>query len=134
MKASELRIGNLVMIKNDLLPETNGKIYRVLGIEEKNDYEFEESTGVVSLCPINPDWRRYNQFDEFVEPIPLTKEWLLKFGFNERYKAFAKGDFTFIENSGMAYKLSIVDNMPKYVHQLQNLYFTLTGEELTLSE
>lgn len=134
MKASELRIGNLVMIKNDLLPETNGKIYRVLGIEEKNDYEFEESTGVVSLCPINPDWRRYNQFDEFVEPIPLTEEWLLKFGFKKRYKAFAKGDFTFIENSGMAYKLSIVDNMPKYVHQLQNLYFALTGEELTLSE
>lgn len=115
MKTSELRIGNYILY--------NGVKITVSGIFG-NTIRYDDS--------------KYHDSNsmgyEPYQPIPLTKEWLLKFGFNKRYKAFAKGDFTFIENSGMAYKLSIVDNMPKYVHQLQNLYFAMTGEELTLND
>ena len=89
------------------------------------------------------------------EPMPLTDEWLYKFGF----KYIDKGDNDYItytdpnhdyylqldvRNDG---KYSILDNDNSfndlrafsmvdisYVHQLQNLYFALTGEELTLNQ
>lgn len=137
MNANELRIGNLVKINNDLLPETKGQVYSVYGINERFDKEFPESKNVVSLRHKSHNARyvrTYSQFDEFIEPIPLTDEWLVKFGFEKSYKSFVKGDFTFITNHGLAYKLTIITNLPKYVHQLQNLYFALTGEELEIEK
>ena len=80
--------------------------------------------------------------NQIFKPIPLTEEWLLKFGFVER--AIGHNDFGMnvvyeiqnIEvihyNDGTFY-VSIFDNdiHLEYVNQLQNLYFALTGEELT---
>jgi hypothetical protein len=86
----------------------------------------------------------------WAEPIPLTEEWLLKFGFKEdKYKWFNKtydsqeevGLLSY-NMSSMRTAISYVDSEDsgfvgfklKYVHQLQNLYFALTGKELiTLS-
>ena len=78
------------------------------------------------------------------KPIPLTEEWLLKFGF------VYTDD---VENLNRDYKLQefeiqlhldvndfiCCNTIPnyvqiKYVHQLQNLYFDLTNEELTLNK
>lgn len=79
---------------------------------------------------------------EDISPIPLTKEWLLKFGFtfSESFKdhfykiiyeqslikvfPFRQGETICMVDSGHAIEC-------KYVHQLQNLYYALTGEELT---
>ena len=80
------------------------------------------------------------------KPIPLTEEWFLKFGFRRHWEDFyndviyikkVTDDYTEFEwgvypnelGSGIQIKNSI---KLKYVHQLQNLYFALTGEELTL--
>ncbi len=69
-------------------------------------------------------------------PIPLTEKWLEKFGFiNSGFRTYrleildidyiATTDvFLFCINDG---SISI-----KYVHQLQNLYFALVGEELKI--
>jgi len=56
---------------------------------------------------------------EVFQPIKITENWLLKFKF---------------DNNHWATKW-ILENMPiptgiEYVHQLQNLYFALTGTEL----
>jgi hypothetical protein len=73
------------------------------------------------------------------EPIPITKDWILNFGFkysfektvysirykfNKSYKVFK------IEYCGNG--LYLVNNIVyiKYVHQLQNIYFALTQNEL----
>jgi hypothetical protein len=104
MKASELRIGNYVYFEDKLL---------------KFDFEM--------------GWN----FD-YIKPIPLTEEWLLKFGFEK--------DGIYYENahlqlSKMTSKngydcyctdldFSIFMTELKHVHQLQNLYFALTNEEL----
>lgn len=72
-----------------------------------------------------------------IHPIPLTEEWLLKFGFVKvrDYPVFRLNGLQIEFNgfdsewgAGLLDKKTII----KYVHQLQNLYFALTGKELTI--
>jgi hypothetical protein len=72
------------------------------------------------------------------EPIPLTEEWLIKFGFETDKIMFWNGvmsmgyysdGFYYCPTSSIILKRGIEI---KYVHQLQNLYFALTGNELTI--
>lgn len=77
-----------------------------------------------------------------LQPIPLTEEILLKFGFYEIYKSefsirygienFDEIEFKWNKTFGwnFYYKTFCIEGI-KFVHQLQNLYFALTGEELT---
>lgn len=75
-------------------------------------------------------------------PIPLTEEWLLKFGFeiwdnDRRFKKFSKhGDVSFmsfrISKSGCVVRVAEGVSFKIYhVHQLQNLLFPF-GIELTI--
>jgi len=84
------------------------------------------------------------------DPIPLTEEWLLKFGFELKDKVnmgfikqinfphmknylYANSKFhtTALWDDKKQVEIFIM-NQAKYVHQLQNLYFALTNTELTL--
>ena len=112
MKASELRIGNLVDSPR--------------GIESISDAE--------SLQEIE-------SYPEKFKPIPLTEEWLLKFGFeidnglDKRYRKendHIEVGLRYIK-SIKVFKLGFIGTEIKYVHQLQNLYFALTGEELIIN-
>lgn len=108
MKATDLRIGNLVIDH--------------LGDEAQvSHFSFSVYDSIPSTMPSG---------------IPLTEEWLIKFGFvlyGGADKFADRDDFWQIENDehGGWYcdhlELSI-----KHVHQLQNLYFALTNEELTI--
>ena len=78
-----------------------------------------------------------------VNPIPLTKGWLLKFEFdffasNNIWQLNTELGFCIWGRIGNGLEV-FVDINPcgisiKYVHQLQNLYFALTGEELTIKQ
>jgi hypothetical protein len=126
LKASELRIGNLVeyYIEDSLDPR---KAWWEINIIDADDIKYLSE---------NSDCEDYR-------PIPLTEEWLEKFGFEE--------DETYIsdQNPFLDYlKDELRISMPyfifeygdnghphiKHVHQLQNLYFALTGEELTFNK
>ena len=75
-------------------------------------------------------------------PIKLTEEILLKCGFNYKDGEYIKGlwklvpDFPKEEVVGYGLFIKRLDwtrtneNSIKYLHQLQNLYFALTGKEL----
>ena len=80
--------------------------------------------------------------------IPLTEEWLVKFGFVKDKKhdnccdLELENDF-YLQGVGygkrnIKYEVILTDSndneltLVKHVHQLQNLYFALTGEELTI--
>lgn len=118
MKATDLRIGNF-------LQASNGSIRVVSEIGQKH------YTDLVGQSTLYRD----------AEPIPLTEEWLLKFGFDYRgynddgkiYRVGNKDD-VWIQSDDFGYFLQeykCLDRI-KYVHHLQNLYFALTGEELTI--
>jgi hypothetical protein len=85
---------------------------------------------------------------EELEPIPLTEEWLTRFGFNDDgFKQYefinwgikvkkdphAISESNWIVFHGFMNQFSELVSL-KHVHQLQNLYFALTGEELQTDE
>lgn len=123
MEAKELRIGNLVY--------TN----RAHGKGEK-----QKKTVEVNLHYL----RQIEDNCNYIKPIPLTEEWLLKFGFNkEPDKSFTKRDIAIFLDKRFSSNLFMQENQGdftwfsyeckiEYVHQVQNLYFALTGEELIL--
>jgi hypothetical protein len=125
MKASELRIGNYVW----------------------DDYSGEmivsailESSAIWLRKTIKYPSGEYLVKD--IKPIPLTEEWLLRFGFEKLKRAviaFGKRnlivEWLFERWTGRLYydaytSIQIIEI--QYVHQLQNLYFALTEEELTI--
>lgn len=131
MKANELMIGNYVYFHGDVEEINMVDGFGIIGREEQ------------PLCSI----------DEF-EPIPLTEEWLLKFSFlkDEEYLSIGRFDYKYCFKyrdwaNNWAFYIEYTDSgnpnddgikYPvafdiKYVHQLQNLYFALTGEELILN-
>ena len=118
MKANELRIGNLVEFGN-------GKITHVGDILSRTIYSKD---------------RKYIIDVNYAKPIQLTEEWLLKFGFVKWFYGWCLSDFCIQDNEDGSFILSInlgeyeAGNSFYYVHQLQNLYFALTGEELTIKE
>lgn len=67
-----------------------------------------------------------------IDPIDITREWIISFGFKPFCKDFSKrGIIIHTRKRGFVInkKIPII----KHVHQLQNLYFALTGEELTIT-
>jgi hypothetical protein len=58
-----------------------------------------------------------------IDPIPLTEDLLLKCGF---------ADYSDDGSKRIALIKDLEIKCPEYLHQLQNLYFALTGEELNV--
>jgi hypothetical protein len=122
MKANELRIGSWIYIPQI---KTNERI----GVIEENG-RFTTKGYKSSYSSI-----------ECLEPIPLTEEWLLKFGFEKNDNnqfILMEGSVDILFNKDLngwtCDGINFSINMTEHVHQLQNLYFALTGEELKLKE
>ena len=114
IKANELRIGNLVHRKR------TGRNTRVNNL----------SAGQINGTNV-----------EYFDSIELTYEILLQFGFkdgiikNDKYKfscIYCDGwNIEYIEHLNYGIGKMVQFNL-YYLHQLQNLYFALTGTELTI--
>jgi hypothetical protein len=140
MKANELRIGNLIK------GTANAKVTppTVYAVYTETFSDIDSGLGIF-------------------EPIPLTEEWLLKFGFKSindscGYRIeISKNDSKFWLTVFLSHDTdgsevwgcnhadltelepneSFCSSIPvniDYVHQLQNLYFALTGEELGIKK
>ncbi len=126
MDAKELRIGNYF--------QAWGKVVQVEGL--------------------TPTWIIYDKGTECyinnkeINPIPLTEEWLLKLGFEKNIGVFDNIYYSKKLNNDKYCDLSLISSNAscdlgvylfpydpyfvfESVHQLQNLYFALTGEGLT---
>lgn len=126
MKAEELRIGNIVGDYNG----DDSKWFKVTPTNIKVEQKANKQ-----------DFNRYR-------PIPISEEWLLKLGFthnrmdNLLWKSmpFNIGEIHYEKKSyGNVFVLYgssssvFVPNDIEYVHQLQNLYHSLTGKELEIT-
>ena len=146
MKASELRIGNLVY-RRFWNPEPNN---------ERHSFEFAEVCSISKEGAVNVSVGRVRLKLklEDVTPIPLTEELYLSLGFSKgssgwfRITYFSEEDADDVnvisvnvfsnrctvdvesEETRSAYTAKGI----QYVHQLQNLFFALAGEELKYSK
>jgi hypothetical protein len=115
MEASELRIGNVV------------STLRAIG--NYWSWTFISHEDIYSISCGNE-----NNF----KPTPLTEEWLLKFGFKKDFNGYYFGLLSFSITRNNEFMICVNDRPTETicysVHQLQNLYFALTGEELKQQE
>ena len=118
IKENELRIGNFYEWSDD---------------DEKDLYRIEDAYSLYEKSKI---------INELI-PVELTPEWLIKFGFKKidchRFKLKpSKFDwyytYSFHDNAFRfhVHNTIVCISVIFYVHQLQNLYFALIGEELEL--
>ncbi len=128
LRAEDLRCNNILLVDDG-----KGEPYQITikGINTINGgHVYDEDDSIHGL--------------DCLKPIPLTEEWLLKFGWvwNKETNTFEKypnGDarmhlsFRDVSKSYMMFnyvlKAKIADRI-YYVHQLQNLYYALTKKEL----
>lgn len=125
MEITELRIGNIIRhnVKDD---ETGG------------------------FCEPNEDKISEDDFNMFIldtsqlkksKPIKLNEKWLMRFGFYRCNNAFDKkvndeqifSVWNIPESKTFTLNEMVFNIEIRYVHQLQNIYFALTGTELVLS-
>lgn len=146
MNVKELRIGNI--IKSDEF-ESHAEVLAIYP---------SDSEGTYILIGLD-DCNIHHYSLEGCEAIPLTEEWLERLGFtkviyksthddfcdevcyeleNREFFMSYEEDFSmslFVDKKTHKDELGICPNYKdlRYVHQLQNLYFALTGEELELN-
>jgi hypothetical protein len=134
--AKELRIGNYL--------EIEGRFSPVLAIDNQREFTHSK-TKEFFKCAITVGeyddnglmWTTSGRWLKNFNPIPLTEQWLIDLGFTNCginklgidnftiHTPFPKleDDFVWFNNVNSA---MVIDS----VHQLQNLYFALTGKEL----
>ena len=137
MKASDLRIGNYVYYEHTthIVSGIHGnKVYSwwVKDGEPVIEYEAKDISGTQVENPYMDVVSQY-------EPIPLTEGLLKEFGFDMKDKNrldWVKGAFNLErsneDDSKFCFEVYSHYIPLDYIHQLQNLYFALTGEELKL--
>ncbi len=136
VNANELRIGNLLYFNANLFEGQKNKIVEIETINK------DFVTDTINKNTVIGGYENY-------QPILLDEEWLKKFGFNyfkhesplnAKLYADETWDFCVLKEDG-AYFYAEQENEDslyftvkwiRYVHQLQNLYFALTGEEIKL--
>jgi len=131
IQTNEIRIGNSVFYNGD-----KNEIGVVTEIKQSFD-------PIIQYVGINGRQDLYYQ-TKHIKPIPLTEEWLVKFGFykvesyvydievaHDKNISLNTNEIICFIGSGLNWE---VIKYPKYVHSLQNLYFELTGQELTLKQ
>jgi hypothetical protein len=110
MIIGELRIGNITNF---------GEVYQI----EKDCFYVADLDGT-----------SYKSTWADIQPVRLTEEWLVRFGF--KFKSYGYGEEEWKQWSLNGYSLNgfrcITSGVElEYVHTLQNLYFALENKELT---
>lgn len=117
MKANEIRIGNIFTV--------SGFPMYVEAIFKDTVYlNFEGNEGDV-----------WEENIKDLIPIPLTEEILNKAGFESHYHGFIRNERIFIEETLNGWNIGffgITMREIDYLHDLQNLIFALTGEEIKI--
>ena len=137
---NELRIGNLVSTNGKPMNTSDKGVYKVLAIDSRDS--FEELKGCVTITCDDPRYRDIGAWCQYLEPIPLTPELLEKYGFiydkeigyfvNNSLRISIKVGFFGTSKIGIYY-LHFFLIFCKYLHQLQNMYYAITGKELEIN-
>ncbi|MDO6389030.1 hypothetical protein Q4E40_02740 [Pontibacter sp. BT731] len=135
LKDTELRLGNILQMEDD--PEERVRVADIY-------------KGVVNVKPLHPNSFEHEYPLDYLQGVPITEEELTRMGFKKDNRTLwlvVNGGDYYIELDkvrGEWYpdycQCPEFSSVPEqrinlsaiqYMHQLQNLYYVLTGEELT---
>jgi len=119
----QFRIGNLI--------QSDGEVFAIDSVSRNPDNSVVISAGALHVYPAGL---------ELDLVIPLTPEWLERAGFKIT-QVYEQVNEWFLKPLSiqtdydiyMVTRIGVDDLELKYVHQLQNLYFALTGQELVFN-
>jgi len=135
VKVSEVRIGNFLLFD---FPNRGKVQYK----SERINNDFDGFRSIATINGLQP---------EKVYGIPLTDSWLQKFGFERIDKQFQHNWVIRLSKTGVHYSIQFFNDKfwlsnseydawcyvikdVAYVHELQNLFYALTGEDLVVKE
>jgi hypothetical protein len=135
VKVSEVRIGNFLLFD---FPHRGKVQYRSERIN--NNFDGFRPIATINDVPV-----------EKVYGIPLVDSWLTKFGFEKIDRQFQHNWIIRLDKTGEHYSVQFSEDKfwlsnseydawcyvirdVEFVHELQNLYYVLTGEELMIKE
>ena len=138
---NDYRIGNLVL-------DEDGELCKIEQLSSEKMECFQQVSNIENKSCIS------TKYPSNIYAIALTEEWLLKLGF-KKSKGKWGNDFHILEKDGFICmftiehwtdtqedskfknhwhcKYQLNGNKLKYIHQVQNLFFALCGEELVFS-
>lgn len=118
IQANELRIGNVIYLQNKPIKVNIDTLNRIL----------------------NPEYSENIKFKDQYKPIELTSDIISKthFYYDSDSESFQISDCTlklydYDDEGFMCVIFGNESHFIKYLHQLQNLYFALTGQELEIN-
>jgi len=121
VKASDLRIGNYVQ-------DNDGNIEQVWSLQI-----------IFIIDKVNNE-----PHEGFYKPIAINTDWLLRFGFQLTRSGYRRGDYTIKPVLGYPMEMFDIYEIAEqdeyyiktifFVHDLQNGWHWLTGEELTIKD
>lgn len=123
INTNELRQGNLIFFRkrntgNDVIKKVIAIQSQFIEIQIGRTYE--------------------NKFLDEVFPVPVTEDWLLNLGFIKHVLGYKKNKvlihYSIKLKDHFFFSYSITYVNIHHIHQLQNLYFALTGEELKIKK
>ena len=133
MNKAELMIGNLILYKDRV------RVVKSIGPDKLSLRSIDEKVDLVTnpIDVVN---------DEECSGLPLNEEWLQALGlsadpensiYDEVWYDFPDMRFRIKLNTSPPHKLELEDvvilKMVSFVHELQNLYFIITGDDLKVS-
>lgn len=128
LKASTLRLGNLINVGGS-------------SIDTYQTYKPQKVTIELLREILVENLERPDAVLSVFQPIELTNRWLSRLGFRttRQQDVYGKNRLRIWGNlAGLTEADSpaahYIPNAIKYVHELQNLYFAMYGEELTLND
>lgn len=118
LSAKNLRLGNIV----------RSKINGISKVEQIGSSINSEYVGGRSL--------EGNYWENSYLPVEINEEWLLDFGFEKRKVDFPSFQLNGIQINYINGKWQdyVSQRGLPHIHELQNLYFAMTGEELTITK
>ena len=128
MNSKDIRIGNYILVP-EKLPSSGFKHIEVEVDAISYSVLAYQVGDMLSLC-------------EHTETrgIEITEKWLERFGFKDEPKIGWEKKNVYLQFHAVQehWEVNLTEGIflrpIKYVHELQNIYFTLTGEELLCSE
>lgn len=131
IQGKEIRIGNY-------LKDRGGKVLRVDFIEYVEN-GFDTKFGQKMFVEGEEDYPM-TEYSDYAQPIILNEDWLIRFGaekVNQSDWSLKFGGLKFYCRYNKVWYSSIeslyLSDRLQYVHQLQNLYHSITGFELSVS-